>query len=89
MRIRTGTAKDALLVPQPAVIEVQSQYMVVVLTPDNKAKFQPVKMGDRVGPNWIVTDGLKPGERVVVEGIQGADVCRCGGDSEGRRSGCR
>ena len=70
VRIRTGTAKDALLVPQPAVIEVQSQYMVVVLTPDNKAKFQPVKMGDRVGPNWIVTDGLKPGERVVVEGIQ-------------------
>jgi membrane fusion protein (multidrug efflux system) len=70
VRIRTGTAKDALLVPQPAVIEVQSQYMVVVLTPDNKAKFQPVKMGDRVGPNWIVTEGLKPGERVVVEGIQ-------------------
>jgi RND family efflux transporter MFP subunit len=70
VRIRTGTAKDAVLVPQPAVIEVQSQYMVIVLTPDNKAKFQPVKMGDRVGPNWIVTEGLKPGERVVVEGIQ-------------------
>jgi len=70
VRVRTGTAKDALLVPQPAVIEVQSQYMVFVLTPDNKAKFQPVKMGDRVGPNWIVTEGLKPGERVVVEGIQ-------------------
>jgi RND family efflux transporter MFP subunit len=70
VRIRTGTAKDALLVPQPAVVEVQSQYMVIVLTPDNKAKFQPVKMGERVGPNWIVNEGLKPGERVVVEGIQ-------------------
>ncbi len=70
VRIRTGTAKDALLVPQPAVVEVQSQYMVIVLTPDNKARFQPVKMGERVGPNWIVTEGLKPGERVVVEGIQ-------------------
>ena len=43
---------------------------VIVLTPDNKAMFRPVKVGDRVGPNWIVTDGLKPGERVVVEGIQ-------------------
>ena len=69
MRIQTGGDKNALLVPQPAVIEVQSQYQVIVLTPDNKAMFRPVKMGERVGPNWIVTEGLKPGERVVVEGI--------------------
>ena len=41
-----------------------------MLTPDNKAKFQPVKMGDRVGTNWIVSEGLKSGEKVVVEGIQ-------------------
>ena len=32
--------------------------------------FRPIKVGARVGPNWIITDGLKPGERVVVEGIQ-------------------
>ena len=51
------------------MIEVQSQYQLIVLTPDNKALFRPVKMGERVGPNWIVTEGLKPGERVVVEGI--------------------
>jgi membrane fusion protein, multidrug efflux system len=70
VRIETGMAKDALLVPQPAVIEVQSQYQVIVLTPENKAVFRPVKVGDRVGPNWIITEGLKPGERVVVEGIQ-------------------
>ncbi len=69
VRFQTGDNKDALLVPQPAVIEVQSQYQVIVLTPDNKAMFRPVKMGERVGPNWIVTEGLKPGERVVVEGI--------------------
>jgi membrane fusion protein (multidrug efflux system) len=62
--------EGALLVPQPAVIEVQSQYQVIVLTADNKALFRPVKMGDRVGPNWIVAEGLKPGEKVVVEGIQ-------------------
>ena len=62
--------KDALLVPQPAVIEIQGQYQLIVLTPDNKALFRPVKMGERVGTNWIVSEGLKPGERVVVEGIQ-------------------
>jgi membrane fusion protein (multidrug efflux system) len=44
--------------------------MLIVLTPENKALFRPVKVGDRVGPNWIITEGLKPGEKVVVEGIQ-------------------
>ncbi len=69
VRISTGVSKDALLVPQAAVIEVQSQYQIIVLTPDNKAMFRPIKVGERVGPNWIVTEGLKPGEKVVVEGI--------------------
>ena len=40
------------------------------MTPDNKAVVRPVKVGDRVGPNWVITDGLNPGERVIVEGIQ-------------------
>lgn len=70
VRILTGDNKNALLVPQAAVIEVQSLYQLIVLTPDNKAMFRPVKVGDRVGTDWIITDGLKPGERVVVEGIQ-------------------
>jgi RND family efflux transporter MFP subunit len=70
VRIKTGDNDNALLVPQPAVMEVQSNYMLVVLTPDNKAQFRPVKVGDRVGPNWIITEGVKPGEQVVVEGIE-------------------
>jgi membrane fusion protein (multidrug efflux system) len=70
VRIQTGMNENALLVPQPAVIEVQSQYQIVVLTPENKAVYRPIKVGDRVGPNWIVTEGLKPGERVVVEGTE-------------------
>src|SRR5271167_3672643 len=70
VRFQTGDNKNALLVPQPAVIEIQGQYQLIVLTPENKATFRPVKMGERVGPNWIVTEGLKPGEKVVVEGIQ-------------------
>ena len=69
VRIQTGYNQNALLVPQAAVIEVQSLYQVIVVSPDNKATFRPVKMGERVGPNWIVTEGLKPGERVVAEGI--------------------
>ncbi len=69
VRFQTAENKNALLVPQPAVIEIQGQYQIIVLTPDNRAVFRPVKMGDRVGPNWIVTEGLKPGEKVVVEGI--------------------
>jgi membrane fusion protein (multidrug efflux system) len=70
VRIATGVNKDALLVPQAAVIEIQGQYQLIVLTPDNKAMFRPVKMGERVGTNWIVSEGVKPGEKVVVEGIQ-------------------
>jgi membrane fusion protein (multidrug efflux system) len=70
IRIKIGDNRNALLVPQAAVIEVQSEYQLIVLTSDNKATFRPVKVGDRVGQNWIITQGLKPGERVVVEGIQ-------------------
>jgi RND family efflux transporter MFP subunit len=70
VRVQTGTIKNALLVPQPAVSEVQSQYQLFVVGTDNKAVVRPVKVGERVEANWIITDGLKTGERVIVEGIQ-------------------
>jgi membrane fusion protein (multidrug efflux system) len=69
VRIQTSNNKNALLVPQPAVIEVQSMYQVIVVSPDNKATFRPVKVGERVGPDWVITEGVKPGERVVAQGI--------------------
>jgi len=69
VRIQTSDKRNALLVPQAAVIEVQSMYQVIVVSPDNKATFRSVKVGERVGQNWIVTEGLKPGERVVAEGV--------------------
>jgi membrane fusion protein, multidrug efflux system len=69
VRIRTGLEKGALLVPQRAVIEVQSMYQVAVVGPDSKAQFRSVKVGDRVGSNWIIREGLNPGERIVVEGF--------------------
>jgi len=70
VRVQTGVIKNALLVPQASVIEVQSQYQVIVVGSDNKAMIRAVKVGDRVGQNWIISEGLKPNERVVVEGIQ-------------------
>ena len=69
VRIQNGVTKGALLIPQPAVMQVQSMYQVLVVTPQNKAVFRPVKVGQRVGTNWIITEGLQPGEKVVVDGI--------------------
>jgi membrane fusion protein, multidrug efflux system len=70
VRIHVGTQKDALLIPQRAVNEVQGDYQVVILSADNKAQFRSVAVGERNGDDWIVTKGLKVGERVVVEGFQ-------------------
>ncbi|HXJ86648.1 MAG TPA: efflux RND transporter periplasmic adaptor subunit [Candidatus Binatia bacterium] len=72
IRAITGVAKDALLVPQRAVVETQGSYSVVVVGPDNKASVRPVKTGDRVGQMWVITDGLRAGEQVIAEGMQKA-----------------
>ena len=71
-RIRTiiATRRGALLVPQKAVSELQGNYQVAVVGSDNKVQIRPVKVGERAGPDWIIEQGLKPGERVVVEGVQ-------------------
>lgn len=72
VRAATGVAKDALLVPQRAVVETQGSYSVVVVGADDKASIRPVKTGERVGRMWVITEGLKPGERVITEGLQKA-----------------
>jgi membrane fusion protein (multidrug efflux system) len=72
VRASTSVAKGALLVPQRSVLETQGTYQVVVVGSDNKANIRPVKTGERVGQMWIITEGLKPGEQVIVEGIQKA-----------------
>ena len=61
---------NALLIPQKAVTELQGIQQVAVVGDDSKVNIRSVRMGERVGPMWIVEDGLKPGERVVVEGVQ-------------------
>lgn len=66
VRVRRG----ALLVPQPAVTELQGSYEVDLVGQDDRVAIRPVQLGERIGTMWIVLDGLKPGERVVVEGQQ-------------------
>src|SRR5580658_2951453 len=70
VRAVTGEDKGALLVPQPAVTELQGGYEVVVVGDDNKVATRQVQVGDRVGTMWVIASGLKPGDRVVVEGQQ-------------------
>jgi membrane fusion protein (multidrug efflux system) len=70
VRIKIGTEKDALLIPQRAVNEVQGEYQVVVLSAGDKAEFRSVEVGERSGSDWIIAKGLKPNERIVVEGFQ-------------------
>jgi membrane fusion protein, multidrug efflux system len=69
VRFQVAMNKDAMLIPQAAVIEVQSMYQVAVVEPGNKAAFRIVKVGNRVGTDWIITDGLKPGDKVIVQGF--------------------
>jgi multidrug efflux pump subunit AcrA (membrane-fusion protein) len=57
-------------VPQRALMEVQGTYQLGIVGPDGKAEIRPVKVGQRVGPDWVIASGLKPGEKVVVEGLQ-------------------
>jgi len=72
VRFVADIKKNALIVPQEAVSELQGSYQVVVVDQENKAHIRPVKMGERIGAMWEVTDGLKPSERVVVQGLQKA-----------------
>ncbi len=70
VRAATSTKTGALLVPQRAVSELQGSYQVAVVGGDNKIEMRAVKVGDRTGSMWIIEDGLKAGESVVVEGAQ-------------------
>jgi RND family efflux transporter MFP subunit len=69
VRAAPWTRAGALLVPQRAVIELQGSHQVAVVDSDNKVSIRPVTVAERVGRFWIVTEGVKPGDRVVVEGL--------------------
>jgi membrane fusion protein (multidrug efflux system) len=61
-----------MVIPQEAVNELQGGYQVALVDQNNKISIRPVKMGERIGAMWEVTDGLKPGDKVVVQGLQKA-----------------
>ena len=69
-RVLLDTQAGALLVPQRAVQELQNLYSVAVVDAESKVAFRNVKVGQRVDSLWVIEEGLKPGERVVVEGLQ-------------------
>jgi RND family efflux transporter MFP subunit len=73
VRAETDTLDGAILVPQRAVTELQGSYQLRIVTPDNHVATRTVKLGERVGNRWIVAEGVKPDERVVVEGAQTRD----------------
>jgi RND family efflux transporter MFP subunit len=70
VRFVADMKKGAMVIPQEAVNELQGSYQVAVVGDDNKISIRPVKMGERIGAMWEVLDGLKPGDRVVVQGVQ-------------------
>ena len=72
VRFVADMKKGAIVIPQEAVNELQGSYQVAVVGDDNKVSIHPVTMGERIGAMWEVTEGLKAGDKVVVEGIQKA-----------------
>ncbi|HTT77219.1 MAG TPA: efflux RND transporter periplasmic adaptor subunit [Candidatus Binataceae bacterium] len=70
VRAETGIQRNALLVPQAAVFEIQGEYEVAKVGADDRVALQIVTPGRQVGQLWIIDKGLKPRERVVTEGVQ-------------------
>ena len=70
VRATISVKKDALLVPQRAVTEIQGKYLVAVVGEGNKVDVRPVKPAERIGSDWIISEGLKVGENIIMEGTQ-------------------
>jgi membrane fusion protein (multidrug efflux system) len=70
VRVTVRDIQGALLVPQRAVNELQTSYEIGVVGGENKVEIRSVKVGDRVGSLWVIEDGIKQGDRVIVEGAQ-------------------
>ncbi len=70
IRAQMGLKKNALLIPQRAVTEVQGRYLVAVVGADNKVAIKQVKAAERYGQLWVIDEGLQAGDKVVAEGIQ-------------------
>ena len=70
VRATMKVVKGALLVPQRAVTEMQGKFLLAVVGAENKVDIRPVVVGDRIGSEWLIAEGLRPGEKVIAEGTQ-------------------
>jgi membrane fusion protein (multidrug efflux system) len=70
VRINIQVVKDAIMIPQRCVIEIQGLHSVFVVDSNNTIQTRDIQVGDKVGSSWMITEGLKPGEKVVYEGLQ-------------------
>lgn len=70
VRIKMQVVKDAIMIPQRCVMEIQGLHNVFVVDSNNTIQSRNVKVGEKVGSSWMITEGLKPGEKVVYEGLQ-------------------
>jgi membrane fusion protein (multidrug efflux system) len=70
VRAVTRMKRDALMVPQRALTELQGRHQIAVVGPDNKVEIRTVKVAERAGNLWVVEEGLRAGEQVIVEGLQ-------------------
>ncbi|MBM4335356.1 MAG: efflux RND transporter periplasmic adaptor subunit [Deltaproteobacteria bacterium] len=70
VRAATDRLENALVIPQRAVTDLQGLSQVAVVGPDDKVAIKRVKLGPRSGSDYVILEGLEPGERVVVEGLQ-------------------
>jgi len=70
VRVRLQVVKDAILIPQRCVMETQGLHSVFVVDSNNTIQTRDIQVGEKVGSSWMITEGLKPGEKVVYEGLQ-------------------
>jgi membrane fusion protein, multidrug efflux system len=70
VRVLKQRARHVMVIPQRAVVETQNMQSVFTVGSDNKAQIRNITTGDRIGDGWIVMEGLKPGDVVIVEGVQ-------------------
>ncbi len=70
VRIRIQVVKDAIMIPQRCVMEIQGLHSVFVVDSNNMIQSRDIQVGEKVGSSWMITEGLKPGEKVVYEGLQ-------------------
>jgi RND family efflux transporter MFP subunit len=70
VRVPVETLHNALLIPQQAVSELQGSFQAAIVDRNNAVNIQAIKVGDQIGSSWVILNGLNPGDRLIIDGIQ-------------------